>query len=142
LLNMQRWSHIIRYMAKYKSNMQSVMSILKALGDENRTRVVMALMKTGELCVCQITELLGLAPSTVSRHLSILTQAGLIESHKKGRWVHYRIAENEAGSMINAARVFVWNALLDDAKIARDARHMNEILKKDPELLCLRQKGK
>ena len=44
-----------------------------------------------ELCVCHIVEALALAPSTVSKHLSILEQAGLIETRKKGRWVHCRL---------------------------------------------------
>ncbi len=137
-----RLAYIIRYMAKYKNDMQSAISVLKALGDENRARIVTALMRKGRLCVCQMTELLGLAPSTVSKHLSILTQAGLIEPDKNGRWVHYRIVESEGSSMINAAQVFVWNALLDDVKIAEDMERIDEILKEDRELLCQRQKGK
>ncbi len=62
------------------------MKITKALADENRVRMLLAL-KGGELCVCQITELFGLAMSTVSKHLSILYQAGLTESRKEGRWI-------------------------------------------------------
>jgi len=49
---------------------------LKALGDETRIRAVLAL-RDNELCVCQIVELLELAPSTVSKHLQILKEAGL-----------------------------------------------------------------
>jgi ArsR family transcriptional regulator len=63
--------------------MREFVNITKALSDSNRVRTLLALRK-GELCVCQITELFGLAPSTISKHLSILAQAGLVES-RKGR---------------------------------------------------------
>ncbi|TFG44900.1 MAG: ArsR family transcriptional regulator, partial [Candidatus Brocadiia bacterium] len=59
--------------------MLSFLSITKALADESRVRTLMAL-DGRELCVCQITELLGLAPSTVSKHMAILTQARLVEN--------------------------------------------------------------
>ena len=61
--------------------MRELMSIVKALGDENRVRAVMAL-RNRELCLCQIIELLGLAPSTVSKHMSILKQARLVDTRK------------------------------------------------------------
>ena len=51
--------------------MKEVLAITKALADENRLRVVLFL-RGGEMCVCQIVEMLGLAPSTVSKHLDIL----------------------------------------------------------------------
>ena len=68
--------------------MRDFMNITKALADETRVRILMAL-RDGELCVCQITELFGMAPSTISKHLSILFQAGLVESRKTERWVYY-----------------------------------------------------
>jgi DNA-binding transcriptional ArsR family regulator len=58
--------------------MREFMNITKALADENRVRALLAL-RHGELCVCQITEFFGLAPSTMSKHLSVLYQAGLLE---------------------------------------------------------------
>ena len=61
--------------------MREFMTITKALADDKRVRTLLALRKD-ELCVCQITALLGLAVSTVSKHLSILYQAGLVESRK------------------------------------------------------------
>lgn len=69
-------------------NMEAVklrdfMSVIKALADENRARILLALGGR-ELCVCQIVELLGLAPSTVSKHMSILKQARLVDGRKQG----------------------------------------------------------
>ena len=69
------------------------MAITKALADEQRVRVLLALER-GELCVCQIVELMGLATSTISKHMSILKQARLVDSRKQGRWIYYRRADD------------------------------------------------
>ena len=124
-------------MAKYRNKLSGVSGVLKALAEENRLRVVMCLAERGELCVCQITELLSLAPSTVSKHLSILRQAGLIESRKIGRWVHYRFADSDAGAIV---RDCLGKWLADDEQIHADRVFLEKILKEDPEQLCLRQK--
>lgn len=59
--------------------MKRLMAMLKAVSDENRVRLLMALSE-GELCVCQLIEFIELAPSTVSKHMSILRGANLVES--------------------------------------------------------------
>jgi ArsR family transcriptional regulator, arsenate/arsenite/antimonite-responsive transcriptional repressor len=111
---------------------------LKALGDETRIRAVLAL-RDNELCVCQIVELLELAPSTVSKHLQILKEAGLVESRKKGRWVYYSLSGSDAKGVPNAAL----NLILDTARHTRlakaDKQRLKGILKCDPEELCERQ---
>jgi len=117
--------------------MRDLMAVLKALADENRVRILMAL-RPGELCVCQIVELLGLAPSTVSKHMAILKQARLVENRKEGRWMFYRIAEDatvEAQAMTSlAARL-----LAEDPQLRDDARRMKQILKTDRDELCRKQ---
>lgn len=70
---------------------RSVSRLLRALGDETRLRIV-ALLAHGELCVCHIGEALGLPQPTVSRHLSVLRVAGVVETRRDGAWIHYRIA--------------------------------------------------
>lgn len=72
--------------------MRPVLTITRALADESRLRVLLAL-RSGELCVCQLIELLGLAPSTVSKHMAILVQADLITCRKEGRWHYYQRAD-------------------------------------------------
>jgi ArsR family transcriptional regulator len=70
--------------------MQTTLEIMKAVSDKNRLRVVAALSRYDELCACQLTELLNVSGATVSRHLSVLQQAGLIDSRKEGRWVYFK----------------------------------------------------
>lgn len=66
----------------------------KALGHPARLRIL-AMLQGGELCVCQVTAVLGLATSTVSQHLNDLKRAGLISERKEGRWVHYALQDSD-----------------------------------------------
>jgi len=114
------------------------MTITKALADANRVRVLLAL-RAGELCVCQITELLGLATSTISKHLSILTQAGLILSRKTERWVYYRLPDADAPVVVREALDWVNKSLRQDEVARNDAATLKKILKIDPVELCRRR---
>ena len=59
------------------------------------------MLATGELCVCQMTSVLELAPSTVSQHLSVLARGGLVTERKEGKLVFYRLREDGvAGTML------------------------------------------
>jgi ArsR family transcriptional regulator, arsenate/arsenite/antimonite-responsive transcriptional repressor len=73
-----------------KLEVKSVSRLFKALGDETRLRIV-ALLSHGELCVCHLQEALGLSQSNVSRHLSVLRAAGVVEDRRDGTWVYYRL---------------------------------------------------
>lgn len=71
--------------------MRELVKIFKALSDESRLRILKMLEKR-PLCVCEITEILGLATSTVSKHLSILRDANFIQDDKDGKWVNYQLS--------------------------------------------------
>ena len=90
--------------------------IHKAIAHPARLRML-AMLRDGELCVCQITALLQLAASTVSAHLAELRAADLVEERKSGRWVHYRLSE--AGSRTLQV---LWPDLLADPQIQEDVR--------------------
>jgi ArsR family transcriptional regulator len=83
--------------------MKQFIRVMKALSDPNRVKVMKMLIEK-ELCVCEMTALLGLAQPTVSKHLKILEDAGLVESWKQGAWVNYRLAAGDdspyAGAML------------------------------------------
>ena len=67
-------------------------AVLKAVADESRLGILRALMHRS-LCVCELAEFLGLAMSTVSEHLKVLSEGGLVESRKSGTWVDYSLAK-------------------------------------------------
>ena len=118
--------------------MRDTLAVAKALADENRLRVLCAL-EGQELCVCQITELLDLAPSTVSRHMSILRQARLVESRKDGRWVYYHAADEESPEVARAALRWVRQSLQKSRVVRKDGERLEEILQENPVELCQRQ---
>ncbi len=118
--------------------MREFMNITKALADENRVRMLLAL-KGGELCVCQITELFELAPSTISKHLSILYQAGLAESRKEGRWIYYRLPGREAPASVRRALEWVAGSVNGEPRVAEDGARLKKILAMDPAELCRKQ---
>src|SRR5512137_2354966 len=101
--------------------MRAFLNLTTALADESRLRVLLAL-RNGELCVCQVTELLGLATSTVSKHLSILYQAGLVQSRKEGRWIYYALADRDAAAPVREALAWVNKALAQEPRVIEDAR--------------------
>src|SRR5450631_839 len=110
--------------------MHDFMAITKALSDPNRVRILLALKK-GELCVCQITELFGFAPSTVSKHLSILHHANLIQSRKSERWVYYRLPEKSAPAAVREALDWLHKSLAKTDETKADAKKLKKILKTD-----------
>jgi ArsR family transcriptional regulator len=120
--------------------MREVLAITNALADESRVRALLALTR-GRLCVCQIAELLQLAPSTVSKHLSILRQGGLVEFEKRGRWIYYAIPAQPDDS-VRQSLEWILGRLEKDPGIIEDARRLKIILRENPEELCRRQLGR
>ena len=118
--------------------MREFMSITRALADPNRVRILLALRR-GELCVCQITELLGLAFSTISKHLSILQHAGLIQSRKTERWVYYRLPDQSAPVTVREALDWVKKSLTKTDEAVADAKKLKRVLKTDLAEICRRQ---
>ncbi len=114
--------------------MHEILSITKALSDETRVRALLSL-KDGELCLCQIIEVLGLAPSTVSKHMNVLQQARLVERRKRGKWHFYRLAEAEDEPAARRALAWVLAELRDNPLIAEDARKTRKVRTQDLEKL-------
>ncbi len=116
--------------------MLDFMTVVRALTDENRVRILMAL-RGQEMCVCQVTAFLDLSPSTTSKHLSILRQARLIESRKKGKWVYYRLAEGPGVStLVQDATALVVHGTEHADVIQEDQRRIRQILEREASLYC------
>ncbi|MGD2272080.1 MAG: metalloregulator ArsR/SmtB family transcription factor [Desulfobacterales bacterium] len=111
------------------------LNITKALAEENRLRILLAL-DGQELCVCQIIELLELAPSTVSKHMAVLRQARLVDGRKEGRWMYYRLAGDSASAEVKQAIAWVKKSIGRNGRIREDSKRLKQILKIDRELLC------
>lgn len=110
--------------------MSSVLTLTKALADETRLRALGAL-RDGELCLCQLIELLGLAPSTVSKHMTVLHQAGLVARRKDGRWHFYRLAGSEASPRVLELLAWTLEGLDGDSTAIEDARRLASVRGRD-----------
>lgn len=122
--------------------LNNIVIISKALSDTNRLRALAAL-RGGELCVCQIIELLGLAPSTVSKHMSVLKQAGLVAGRKEERWMFYRLPEDkDMTAAVRSALKWVLPASEKDEIAIRDQKDLARITKQNPSSLCKMQRCK
>jgi DNA-binding transcriptional ArsR family regulator len=111
--------------------LSELVAVYKALGHPARLRIL-AMLRGGELCVCQITAVLGLAASTVSAHLSELRRAGLVVERKDGRWVAYRLAEQAARPLLGQLGELVEN----DPKARADADLLRALRRVPLERLC------
>ncbi|MBU1228782.1 MAG: metalloregulator ArsR/SmtB family transcription factor [Proteobacteria bacterium] len=99
--------------------MRELVKVMKALSDPGRVKVL-KMLEAREMCACEIIGLLGLAQPTVSRHLKVLVDAGLIKGRKVGSWVHYRLAPASIYAQAMLAALPGW-------------------LEADPEILAMRQ---
>lgn len=113
--------------------LNDVLAVTKALSDRQRIRIL-ALLREGELCVCQVVAVLHLATSTVSKHLSVLAAAGLVSMRKDGRWAYYRLTAGEP------ALRWLRTALDGDPDLRADHAALTAIKKQNLEVLCRQQR--
>lgn len=95
--------------------MNEAVRVFKALADPTRLRII-KLLEGGELCVCQLTAALGMGQSRISRHLSILKQAGIISDRRQGKWVHYQLCCADPADKISG----IYNKLSHGPIVNRD----------------------
>jgi DNA-binding transcriptional ArsR family regulator len=117
---------------------RELLAVMKALADPSRLRIVAALHGR-ELCLCQVVELVGLASSTVSRHMSILEQARLVDARKDGRWTYFRLADEQERPEAGEAAALVCRALAKDDQARADRVRLKQLLKVNPEELSRQQ---
>ena len=95
--------------------MKDLVGRFKALGETNRFRICMMLLEK-PLCVCELLSVLEIAGGTLSNHLKILKNAGLVDQRKDGKWVEYFIANEKAMEFLRGAASFAG----DDSQIEAD----------------------
>jgi len=109
------------------SPMQQLVQLAKALADPTRIRVLTAL-RSGELCVCELCDALGIAQSTLSTHLQFIRQAGLVQTRKQGKWVYYSLQPGQETLLTSVFESFAVS-LGGDPTLQRDARMLADRLK-------------
>lgn len=114
------------------SPLNRTLNVTKALANPARLRILGALEK-GELCVCQLTAVLDLAPSTVSAHLSDLRRAGFLLDRKDGKIVFYRLSERPELKLWLKA---TFAGIREDERLAADRAFLDRVKAVDVETFC------
>lgn len=110
--------------------MRNHLKVFKALSDKNRLRI-MKMLEARPMCVCEITAVLSLAPSTVSKHLSLLNEAELIEDRKEGKWVNYALASKSRIPFVLEMLKLLRRSLKDDPEVLADMEKAKKVNKVD-----------
>jgi len=117
------------------SNLKKLTKIIKALADENRIRIVALLNAKKDLCVCEITEIIGLSQPTISSHLKKLEDAEIINYSKDGSWVNYSLDENME-EKIKQVLNLVCQIIANDKKIKSDVQTLSKV---DRNIICCKK---
>jgi len=105
--------------------LDQTLNILKAAGEESRLRLLL-LLRAGELTVSELTQVLGQSQPRVSRHLKILSDAGLVERYREGAWVFYRLADRSA-AWHQIADLVESLSSSDDRTLVRDGERLGQV---------------
>ncbi len=107
-------------------NLKEMEKIIKALADKNRLRIIYLLNGKRDICVCEITDIIGLSQPTISSHLRLLENAGLVESNKDGLWVNYNI-NSQAEFFSRRSIEMICNDLKKDKQAISDLKKLKAI---------------
>ncbi len=112
--------------------MRKPAKIFQAISDINRIRIL-KMLEVRPLCVCEITEVLQLATSTVSKHLSILRDVGFIIDQKEGKWVNYYLNPQYENDYVRQLIPLIKTWLKDDEQVRLDVEKVKTV---DRNILC------
>ncbi len=106
--------------------MEPLLWLGRALSDPTRVRILDAL-RNGELCVCELTDALEMGQSSLSSHLQIARQAGLVATRRQGRWIYYGL-EPAAAPLLETVLTAYALALNTDPRLQRDRARIHQRL--------------
>ena len=112
--------------------MRYLVKIFKALSDTNRIRIL-KMLQVRPLCVCEVSDVLGLANSTVSKHLSILKDTDFITDRKENKWVIYSLNRTTLENYVRDIIPLIQEWLPNDSTVRRD---VEKVLYVDRNIVC------
>jgi ArsR family transcriptional regulator len=108
--------------------MKKIANIFKALSDDTRLRVI-KLLQERELCVCELMQVLEMSQPRISRHMSVLKNAGLVNDRREGKWIHYSLNKEAQGKEIKIlldSMVVIGN---NDAVVKADKKNLKKAIR-------------
>lgn len=110
--------------------MKAFVKVMKALSDPNRLKIV-KMLQHKMMCVCEIQAALQIAQPSVSKHLKVLEEAGLVDYKKDGLWVNYHLTDGSSSAYVASLLGNLKHWLEDDPKIAELVEQLPNIRRED-----------
>jgi len=107
--------------------MKELVKVFKAVGDPNRIRILKMLQKK-KMCVCELSAVLGITQPSVSRHLSMMRDAGIVRDERDGQWINYELCEEKVNQYAPVIMRYLKDWINDSPRIKEDAaklKHLN-----------------
>jgi ArsR family transcriptional regulator, arsenate/arsenite/antimonite-responsive transcriptional repressor len=115
--------------------MRNFTKVMKALSDSNRVKIV-KMLQHKPMCVCELQEALQIAQSSVSKHLKILEEAGLVDYKKDGLWVNYHLTDGMKSPYVSSLMGNLRHWLEDDQEVKNLINRLPDIRR---EIICKRE---
>jgi len=110
--------------------MKELIQVLKAVADKNRIRIIKMIEKK-KMCVCELSAVLKITQPSVSRHLSILNNAGILKDERNGQWIDYSLDDERINQYAPVIKNIIREWLNSDSTIKNDLKKAKILLRKD-----------
>ncbi len=110
--------------------MRELLNVLKATADQNRLRILKMLQQK-QMCVCELAAVLGIAQPSVSRHMALLKNAGLVSDTREGQWIIYTICDEKINEYAPAILKQLDHWVNDDTRIQQDLKKAHGLCRQD-----------
>ena len=106
--------------------MRELVKVFKALGDRNRLRIL-KMLQHKKMCVCELSAALGITRPSVSKHLSLMKDAGLVQDERNGQWIDYCLCEEKINDYAPVIQSHLKKWINDDPKVKEDIKTIKEL---------------
>jgi ArsR family transcriptional regulator len=109
--------------------MKELVKVFKAVADPNRIRILKMLQQK-KMCVCELAAVLGITQPSVSRHLSMMREAGLVSDERDGQWINYELCEEKVNQYAPIIIRHIKEWINDYPRIKEDAgkiKHLDRV---------------
>jgi ArsR family transcriptional regulator len=110
--------------------MRDLVKVLKAAGDKNRLRIL-KMLQHKNMCVCELAAALGIAQPSVSRHMSLLKDAGLVQDRRDGQWIDYCLCEEKINQYAPMLLKQIKQWINDDTTIREDIKKIHTLCRQE-----------
>ena len=110
--------------------MRELVKVFKALSDKNRLRILKMLQRK-KMCVCELAAALGITQPSVSRHLSLMKDAGLVGDKRNGPWIDYELCEEKMNQYAHIIQCHLKGWINDDPDVKNDLRKIKSLKREE-----------